>query len=80
MQRSPDKAPADQVLVKYADIAWQVASAVLAPPLMGLAAGSYLDGRSGSRVFTVVLLLLGVATGVWSLVKMISKTRQSLVE
>ncbi len=76
MPRPNDK---PQIAV-FADLTWQVVSCVLAPPLMGLAAGRYLDSAGGAKIFTPALLLLGVATGLWSLAKLISKIRQNLVE
>lgn len=69
-----------EILIKYADKAWQVASLVLAPPLLGLAAGRYLDQRLGVEYFTVTLLVLGILSGLWALIKMIRKTTENLIE
>ena len=68
------------MLIKYADKAWEIASAVLAPPLLGLVMGRFLDQRFGSGYFTAGLLVLGVFSGLWALVKIIRKTTENLIE
>lgn len=68
------------MLIKYADKAWEIASAVLAPPLLGLVAGRFLDQRFGAGYFTAGLLVLGIFSGLWALVKIIRKTTQNLIE
>ncbi|MFA5104359.1 MAG: AtpZ/AtpI family protein [Candidatus Margulisiibacteriota bacterium] len=68
------------MFIKYADKAWEIASAVLAPPLLGLAAGHFLDQRLGTEYFTVGLLVLGILSGLWALVKIIRKTTENLIE
>ncbi len=68
------------MLIKYADKAWEIASAVLGPPLLGIAAGHYLDKTAGTGYFTVLLLVLGVFSGLWALAKIVRKIEKNLIE
>ncbi len=68
------------MLLKYMDKAWQIASAVLGPPLLGLVLGRYIDRSAGTGYFTVSLLVLGVFSGLWSVIKIIRKIDENLIE
>lgn len=68
------------MFAKYADKAWEISSAVLAPPLLGLVLGRFLDQRYGAGYFTVMLLVLGIFSGLWALIKIVRKTTENLIE
>ena len=60
--------------LKYSDLAFSIAGSIVAPPLAGLLLGQLLDDRLGSApVFTLTLVLLGIAAGLRSLLRIAEK-------
>jgi len=60
--------------LRYSDLAFSIAGSIVAPPLAGLLLGRFLDGRFGSSpVFTLILVLLGIAAGLRSLLRIAEK-------
>ncbi len=60
--------------LRYRDLAFSIAGSIVAPPLAGLLLGRFLDGRFGSSpVFTLILVLLGIAAGLRSLLRIAEK-------
>ncbi len=61
-------------VLRYTDLAFQVAGNIIAPPLLGIFFGSFLDQKFGTQpVFLLVLLFLGLATGIRGLFRLTEK-------
>ncbi|MFA5098222.1 MAG: AtpZ/AtpI family protein [Candidatus Margulisiibacteriota bacterium] len=64
--------------IRYSDLAFSIAGSIVAPPLAGLLLGRFLDGRFGcSPAFTLALVLLGIAAGLRSLLRIAEKAGRS---
>ena len=61
-------------IFKYTDLALQIVGRTVAPPLVGIFLGKLLDSYfSTGQSITLILLLLGVATGFKSLFDLLFK-------
>lgn len=56
----------------YIDKVLQIAGGMVAPPLIGLLIGRALDDAFNIEYLSIAFFLLGVLTGIWSLVKFVS--------
>ncbi len=56
-------------LLKHLDKIYQITGNMIAPPVVGLFLGAFIDDRFGtSPVLTILLMALGIAVGIRSLV------------
>jgi len=63
-------------LLKYADLAFKVAGNIIAPPLVGILLGAFLDKTFGTEpLFTLLLVFLGLAAGIRSLFRLFSEIK-----
>ena len=61
-------------LFKYSDLAFTVAGSIVAPPLVGILLGRLIDGYFKIYpAFTLILLFLGILTGLRSLMVLADK-------
>ncbi|MEK7376763.1 MAG: AtpZ/AtpI family protein [Candidatus Margulisiibacteriota bacterium] len=61
-------------LFKYSDIAFTIAGSIVAPPLVGILLGRWIDGYFKIYpAFTLVLLFLGIIAGLRSLMELADK-------
>jgi F0F1-type ATP synthase assembly protein I len=61
--------------LRYADLAFEIAGFIIAPPLVGLFLGEWIDGRfKTAPVFTLVLIFLGIIAGIRSLARLAGRT------
>jgi F0F1-type ATP synthase assembly protein I len=59
-------------LLKYSDLAFTVAGNIVAPPLVGILLGTYLDGIFKTEpTITLILVFLGLAAGIRSLFRLV---------
>ena len=56
--------------LKYVNLATELAGILLAPPIVGVLLGRWLDQMQGhGSGWTFGLLILGIITGLWSMAK-----------
>ena len=59
-------------MFRYADLVFAIAGSIVAPPIIGILIGNFIDNRfQTSPWFTLILLLLGIASGIFSLFKLV---------
>ncbi|MCX5749011.1 MAG: AtpZ/AtpI family protein [Candidatus Saganbacteria bacterium] len=62
---------------KYTDLAFRIAGNIIAPPLVGIFLGGFLDKKFHTTpVFILVLTVLGIAAGLRSLFRLFDEVKE----
>ena len=61
-------------ILKYTDLAFQIAGNIIAPPIVGILLGKFLDDYFNSKpAFLFILLFFGILAGLRSLFRLVRR-------